>query len=172
LTTYNIFNMNVFFMKVILNSFVFFLIYFSLQVLLYRFFKINLNKLVIVLLIIGISVVFGFSSYSIELLMNLININLMILCFYILMPGTINHGPALEIIDLIANKKINKKKKLKKSFLKGKVGKEVEKRLELNISSNFIRLNRDKFFVKRHTEIMLIFLNLIRKKFRLKSDAC
>ena len=87
------------------------------------------------------------------------------------MPGIINHGPALEIIDLIANKKINKKKKLKKSFLKGKVSKAAEKRLELNIRSNFVRLNSGKFFVKRHTEIMLIFLNLIRKKFRLKSDA-
>jgi len=158
-------------MQVILNSIFFLLIYFFLQVLLYRFFKINLNKLVIILLIIGISVVVGFSSYSIELLMNLININLMILCFFILMPGTINHGPALEIIDLIANKKINKKKKLKKSFLKGKVGKAIEKRLELNISSNFVKLHRGKFFVRRHTEIMLIVLNLIRKKFRLKSDA-
>ena len=87
------------------------------------------------------------------------------------MPGIINHGPALEIIDLITNKKINEKKKLKKSFLKGKVGKAVEKRLELNIRSNFVKLNRGKFFVKRHTEIMLILLNLIRKKFRLKSDA-
>jgi len=158
-------------MQVMLNSFIFFLTYFSLQVLLYRFFKINLNKLVIVLFIIGISVVVGFFSYSIELLMNLININLMIVCFYILMPGIINHGPALEIIDLITNKKINEKKKLKKSFLKGKVGKAVEKRLELNIRSNFVKLNRGKFFVKRHTEIMLILLNLIRKKFRLKSDA-
>ena len=32
------------------------------------------------------------------------------------MPGIINHGPALEIIDLIANKKINKKKKTEKIF--------------------------------------------------------
>ena len=71
------FNINVFCMQVILNSIVFFLIYFSLQIFLYRFFKINLNRLIIVLFIISISVVVGFYSYSIELLMNLININLM-----------------------------------------------------------------------------------------------
>ena len=103
-------------MQVILNHFIFFLIYFSLQVFLYRFFKINANKLLIVLFIIGISVVVGIYSYSIELLMFLVNINLVIICFYTLMPGIINHGPALEIIDLIANKKINKKKELKKIF--------------------------------------------------------
>ena len=51
------------------------------------------------------------------------------------MPGIINHGPALEIIDLIANKKINKKKKLKKFFLTGKVSKAIEKRLKINVSS-------------------------------------
>ena len=105
-------------MQVILNYFAFFLIYFSLQVLLYRFFKININKFLIVLFIIGVSVVVGFYSYSIELLMNLININLMIICFWFLMPGIINHGPATEIIHLIAYKKINKKKKIGEIFFK------------------------------------------------------
>ena len=158
-------------MHMILNYFLFFLIYFSLQVFLYRFLKININKLPIVLFIIVISVVVGFYSHSTELLINLININLMIICFWILIAGNNNSGPALTIIELIVNKKINEKKKLKKFFLKSKAGKAVEKRLELNISSNFIRHDRGKFFVKRHTEIMLIFLNLIKKKFRLKSDA-
>ena len=87
------------------------------------------------------------------------------------MPGIINHGPALEIIDLIANKKINKKKKLKNFFLKGKAGKAVEIRLKLNVSSNFIKLDKGRFFVKKHTKIMLIFLDLIKKIYRLKSDA-
>ena len=158
-------------MHMILNYFLFFLIYFSLQVFLYRFLKININKLPIVLFIIVISVVVGFYSHSTELLINLININLMIICFWILIAGNNNSGPALTIIELIVNKKINEKKKLKKFFLKSKAGKAVEKRLELNISSNFVRHHRGKFFVKRHTEIMLIFLNLIKKKFRLKSDA-
>jgi hypothetical protein len=158
-------------MQVILNYFAFFLIYFSLQVLLYRFFKININKFLIVLFIIGVSVVVGFYSYSIELLMNLININLMIICFWFLMPGIINHGPATEIIHLIAYKKINKKKKLEKYFLKSKVGKAVEKRLEINISSNLIKLNKGGFFVKKNAEKILIFLNLIKKVYRLKSDA-
>ena len=88
------------------------------------------------------------------------------------MPGIINHGPALEIIDLIANKKINKKKELKKNFLKGKVSKAVEKRLKINVSSNLLKLDKGRFFVKKNTEKMLIFLNLIKKIYRLKSDAC
>ena len=87
------------------------------------------------------------------------------------MPGIINHGPATEIIHLIAYKKINKKKKLEKYFLKSKVGKAVEKRLEINISSNLIKLNKGGFFVKKNAEKILIFLNLIKKVYRLKSDA-
>ena len=87
------------------------------------------------------------------------------------MPGIINHGPALEIIDLIANKKINKKKELKKNFLKGKVSKAVEKRLKINVSSNLLKLDKGRFFVKKNAEKMLIFLNLIKKVYRLKSDA-
>ena len=165
------FNINVFHMQVILNSISFFLIYFSLQIFLYRFFKINLNKLPIVFFIISVSVVIGFFSHSTELLMSLININLMVICFCLLMPGIINHGPGLEIIDLIANKKINQKKKLKKSFLKSKVGRAVEKRLEINISSNFVKYNKKGFFVKKNAERMLFFFNLIKKVYRLKSDA-
>ena len=87
------------------------------------------------------------------------------------MPGIINHGPGLEIIDLIVNKKINRKKKLKKFFLKGKVGKAVEKRLKINISSNLIKLDRGGFYIKKNTEKMLIFLDLIKKIYKLKSDA-
>jgi len=165
------FNINVCYMQVILNFIVFFLIYFFLQIFLYRFFKINLNKLFIVLSIIGISVVVGFYSYSIELLMNLININLIIICFWLLMPGIINHGPATEIIHLIANKKINNKKKLKKSFLKSRVGKAVEKRLEINISSNLIKFKKGGFVITKNTEKMLIIFNLIKRVYRLKSDA-
>ena len=165
------FNINVCYMQVILNFIVFFLIYFFLQIFLYRFFKINLNKLFIVLSIIGISVVVGFYSYSIELLMNLININLIIICFWLLMPGIINHGPGIEIIHLIANKKINDKKKLKKYFLKSRVGKAVEKRLEINISSNLIKFKKGGFVITKNTEKMLIIFNLIKRVYRLKSDA-
>ena len=87
------------------------------------------------------------------------------------MPGIINHGPALEIIDLIANRKINKEKELKKIFLKGKVSKAVEKRLKINVSSNLLKLDKGRFFVKKNAEKILIFLNLIKKVYRLKSDA-
>ena len=166
------FNINVFYMQVILNFIAFFLIYFFIQIILYRYFKININKLFIVLFIIGISIIVGFYSYSIELLMNLININLMIICFWLFMPGVINHGPALEIIHLIANKKINNKKKLRKFFLKSKVSRAVEKRLNINISSNLIKFDKEGLFITKNTKKMLIFFDLIKKIYRLKSDAC
>ena len=158
-------------MQAILNFIVFFLVYFFLQIFLYRFFKINPNKLFIVLFIISVSVVVGFYSYSTELLMNLININLMVICFWFLMPGIINHGPGTEIIHLIVNKKINNKKKLKKSFLKSRVGKAVEKRLEINISSNLIKFYKGGFVITKNAKKTLIFSNLIKRVYRLKSDA-
>ena len=165
------FNINVFYMQVILNFIVFFLIYFFIQIILYRYLKININRLFIVLFIIGISIIVGFYSYSIELLMNLININLMVICFWLFMPGIINHGPALEIIHLITNKKINNKKKLKKFFLKSKVSRAVEKRLNINISSNLIKFDKEGLFITKNTKKMLIFFDLIKKVYRLKSDA-
>ena len=103
--------------------------------------------------------------------MNLIIINLTVVCFYVIMPGIINEGPALTIIDLIANKKISKKAKLKNIFLKSKTGKLIEKRLKTNISSNFIRFNKGGFFTNKNAEQIIIFFNLIKKIFRLKSDA-
>ena len=63
-------------MQVILNFVVVFLIYFFSQIFLYRFLKVNLNKLFVVLLIFVISIVVGFYSSSTDFLMNLININL------------------------------------------------------------------------------------------------
>ena len=160
-----------FYMQAILNFSVFFLVYFFLQIFMYRFFEINMNKFFIVLIIIIISIVVGFYSYSTELLMNLINVNLMVICFWFLMPGIIDHGPSTEIIHLIANKKINNKKKLKKSFLKGRVSKAVEKRLEINISSNLIRFYKGGFVITKNAKKTLIFSNLIKRVYRLKSDA-
>lgn len=104
--------------------------------------------------------------------MDLVNINLMIMCFWLLMPGIINHGPGLEIIDLISNKKINSKTKLKKYFLKSKVSRAVEKRLKINISSNLIKFNKGGFVLSKNTKKMLIFFDLIKKLYKLKSDAC
>ena len=87
------------------------------------------------------------------------------------MPGVINHGPALEIIYLIANKKINNQKKLRKFFLKSKVSRAVEKRLNINISSNLIKFDKEGLFITKNTKKMLIFFDLIKKIYRLKSDA-
>jgi len=96
----------------------------------------------------------------------------MVICFWFLIPGIINHGPGTEIIHLIANKKINNKKKLKKSFLKSRVGKAVEKRLEINISSNLIKFYKGGFVITKNAKKTLIFSNLIKRVYRLKSDAC
>ena len=65
------------------------------------------------------------------------------------MLGIVNHSSSLLIIDLIANKKINEKKKLKRFFLKGKASEAIEKRLKINISSNFIKFDRGKFIMKK-----------------------
>ena len=115
--------------------------------------------------------IIGFYSFSIELVLNLIIINLTIICFYTLVPTIINYGPSLEIIDLIANKKINKKNILKKYFLKGVVSKSVEKRLQINISSNLIKLDKGKFVLTKNTKNMLIIFRIIKKFYRIKSDA-
>ena len=171
LTIYTSFNINVDYMQVILNYLAFLLIFFSLQIFLFRFLRININKPSIIFFFIIISVIIGFYSFSIELVLNLIIINLTIICFYTLVPAIINYGPGLEIIDLIANKKINKKNILKKYFLKGKVSKSVEKRLQINISSNLIKLDKGKFVLTKNTKNMLIILRIIKKFYRLKSDA-
>ena len=158
-------------MQVISNSIIFLLSYFFLQIFLYRFLKININKLPIILIIIIVSIAVGFYSYSIEMLMNLINFNLIIVCFYIIMPAIISHGPGLTIIDLIENKKINKKQKLKKFFLKGKVGKAIERRLNINISSNLMKFDNGGFYIRKNTKLIIVFFNIIKKIYRLKSDA-
>ena len=87
------------------------------------------------------------------------------------MLGIVNYSPSLLIIDLIANKKINKKKKLKRFFLKGKASEAIEKRIKINISSNLIKLNRGKFIMKKNGKKVIVFLNLFKKIYGLKSDA-
>jgi hypothetical protein len=86
------------------------------------------------------------------------------------MPAIISHGPGLTIIDLIENKKINKKQKLKKFFLKGKVGKAIERRLNINISSNLMKFDNGGFYIRKNTKLIIVFFNIIKKIYRLKSD--
>jgi len=158
-------------MQVILGYLAFFLIFFSLQIFFFRLFRININKPSIILFFIIISAIIGFYFFSIDLLLNLIIINLTIICFYTLVPGIINYGPGLEIIDLIANKKINKENILKKYFLKGKVSRSVEKRLQINISSNLVKLNKGKLVLTKNTINMLNIFRTIKKIYKIKSDA-
>ena len=84
------------------------------------------------------------------------------------MLGIVNRSPALVIIDLIENKKIKQKTKLKTLFLKSKAGRAVEKRLKINISSNFIRYKKGKLNLNKNAEKIIIFFNLIKTIFRLK----
>ena len=86
------------------------------------------------------------------------------------MTGIVNQSPSLAIVDLIVNKGINKKEKLKKFLLKGKTAKEIEKRLKINVSSNFLEFHEGKFFIKKNIKIIIIFFNFIKKIYRLKSD--
>jgi|TARA_B110000014_G_C20020809_1_gene529641 hypothetical protein len=159
-------------MQVILNSIYFFLLYFVLQILIYRFLKININKLSKIILIISISISIPTAFYfsSIFSLMNLININLAILCIYMVMSGIENPGSSLIIIDLIANKKIKRKKDLLFYFLKSQEGIAVEKRLNNNILSNFVKVNKGKFFIRKNSKLIISFFNSIKKIYRLKSD--
>jgi len=87
-----------------------------------------------------------------------------------MMTGVTNHSPSLVIIDLIVNKKINKKKKMKSFFLKFSAINAVEKRLKINISSNFLMIKKNKIFIKKNFEKIIIFFNLVKKFYRLKSD--
>ena len=87
------------------------------------------------------------------------------------MLGIVNHSPALVIIDLIYNKKISSKEKLKELFLKGKAGKSVEIRLAINTKSNFIKFKNNGFFVQKNGKKIILFFELIKKIYRLKPDA-
>jgi hypothetical protein len=160
-------------MQVILNSISFFLLYFTLQILIYRFLKININKIskILIIISISISIFIAFYSNSTFVLMNLVSINLMIVCIYMVMSGIDNPGPSLIIIDLISNRKIKIKKELFFYFLKSQEGKAVEKRLSNNILSNFVKVKKGKFFIKKNSKLIISFFNLIKKIYRLKSDA-
>ena len=94
----------------------------------------------------------------------------MILCVYIVMSGIDNPGPSLIIIDLIANRKVNRKKELLFYFIKSQEGKAVEKRLSNNILSNFVKVKKDKFFIRKNSKLIISFFNSIKKIYRLKSD--
>lgn len=158
-------------MQVILNGIIVFLIYLSLQVFLYRFLKINLNRFSVILFIFFISLFIAVYIFSAEIFMNLICFNLMNICFYIVMTGVINRSPALLIVDLIKNKKINKKNKLKIHFLKTNMHNAIEKRLKINIKSKFIKYTKRGFFLTPNTKYIIIFFNFIKTIYRLKSDA-
>ena len=49
-------------------------------------------------------------------------------------------------------KKINNQKKLRKFFLKSKVSRAVEKRLNINISSNLIKFDKEGLFITKNTK--------------------
>lgn len=87
------------------------------------------------------------------------------------MPGILNYGPGLEIIDLIVNKKVKNINILRKKFSKGKINKGISNRLRLNILSGFIKLKNEKLQLTKISKIMIDFFEIIKKSFKLKSDA-
>jgi len=87
------------------------------------------------------------------------------------MTGIVNKSPALLIIDLIKNKKINKKNKLKFSFLKTNMDRAIEKRLKTNIKSKFIIKTKKGFFLSLNAKLIIIFFNFIKNIYKLELDA-
>lgn len=158
-------------MHIMLYYSIFFIIFLFIQFFFLKILKINLNKPSIILLLIFFSVLIGFNYFSYELLVILICVNITFITFAVFVPGIMNYGPGLEIIDLIIYKKIHHKTLLKKKFLKSRINNAVEKRLKINLSSGFIRLNKKKLILTKSSKIMLYIFEIIKKFYKIKSDA-
>ena len=77
------------------------IIYFFIQLILFRFLNININKIQTLIIIFTISIFIYLETLSYQILLNLITVNLVATCFYILMPGLLNNGPGFLIIKII-----------------------------------------------------------------------
>ena len=97
----------------IINFFILISVYFFFHLLIFRYFKVNINNILSLILIFFLSIFVISNFYSVVLLMGLISLNLFLLSFYILFPGIINNGPALVLLDIIIKNKFSTKKKNK-----------------------------------------------------------
>ena len=136
----------------------------------FRFFNININKVSTIFLIFLISLFIGIKTSSYEIVLNLIALNLFVVCFYIFIPGLLNTGPALIIVDLLKMKKSCKKSDLKILFNKSMKSIGIKNRLEINIKTNFVEKKNYKLNLSKKGKILIYFFDTIIKTFRLKPD--
>ena len=103
------------------NFFYFCFIYFIVQFITYRLFNINISKILTIVALFVISSFLIIRANSIDLIYALINFNLFVFCLYVLMPGIINNGPALIILDILTRNKTHSKKKLDRYLKKSSI---------------------------------------------------
>ena len=157
-------------MEQFINIVLYPIIYFLLQLFFFRFFNININKVSTIFLILLISLFVGIKTGSYEIVLNLIALNLFVVCFYIFIPGLLNTGPALIIVDLLKRKKRCKKSDLKILFNKNMKSLGIKNRLEINIKTNFVEKKNYKLNLSKKGKILIYFFDVIIKTFRLKPD--
>ena len=152
----------------LLNNIIFIpIIYFIIQLILFRFLNININKFKILIIIFTISIFIYLETLSYQILLNLIILNLVAVCFIILMPGLLNNGPAFLIIKIINNHKTKQANSIKKLFIKQMKFQGIENRLEANIKSKLIKKNKKRLILTNKGKLLIYFFDKIVKIFNL-----
>ena len=151
------------------NFFYFCFIYFVVQFITYRLFNINISKILTIVALFVISSLLIIRANSIDLTYALINFNLFVFCLYVLMPGIINNGPALIILDILIRNKTHSKKKIRSIFKKKALSLIVKNRLKINIQNNLISKKKDKIFLSQKGRYILNFFSYVVKIFKLKT---
>jgi hypothetical protein len=151
------------------NFFVYCFIYFLIHFLTYRLFNINISKILTIIIIFIVSVFLFLRTNSPDLIFALINFNLFVICLYILMPGIINNGPALMILDIIIKNKLHSKKKIKLLFMSKAFSSIIKNRLKINIKNNFTIKKNNKIFLSNKGKFTLNFFSFVIKIFKLKT---
>jgi hypothetical protein len=156
-------------MEQIINFIIYCFIFLFIHLTFYRLLSININKISTIILIFLISLLISVKTNSSEIILNLISFNLFVICFYILMPGIINNGPALVIIDILIKNKICSKQKLKYLFNQNVASTVIKNRLKINIETNIVRKKKNQLFLSNKGKIIIYFFNTITKIFKLKT---
>ena len=156
-------------MEQIINTTIYCFTFFLIHLTFYRLLSININKISTIILIFLISLLISVKTNSSETVLNLISFNLFVICFYILMPGIINNGPALVIIDILIKNKICSKQKLKFLFNKNVASTVIKNRLKINIETKILSRKKNRLFLSNNGKVIIYFFNTITKIFKLKT---
>lgn len=156
-------------MEQIINTTIYCFTFFLIHLTFYRLLSININKIFTIILIFLISLLISVKTNSSETVLNLISFNLFVICFYILMPGIINNGPALVIIDILIKNKICSKQKLKFLFNKNVASTVIKNRLKINIETKIVSRKKNRLFLSNKGKVIIYFFNTITKIFKLKT---